>query len=124
MKLYKVLIYGGREWRNRAAVDREIERLIREHGVTNLLIISGGAPGADTMAKIRGKRLNVHVAEIDALWDTRNKGAGPQRNAVMAALEPNEAICFHENIEESKGSADMMKRLSADYDMASKLVTK
>lgn len=121
---HKVLMYGDRNWQDEAAVERELQRLIDIHGKTKLLIIAGGAPGADTVARIVAHRMDVHVCEVCALWDTRHRGAGPQRNQVMASLQPHEAICFHPNIAASRGSKSMMKILSDELDIASTLVTK
>lgn len=124
LNYYKVLMYGDRNWENQKAVERELQRLVSKHGKTKLIIIEGGAPGADTMARVVATRESVHVAHCAALWDTRHRGAGPQRNKVMAAFEPDEAICFHPNIRKSKGSKSMMKILSDELDLSSKLVTK
>jgi hypothetical protein len=110
--MYKVLMFGDRNYKHRSAVRREMRKLIRRHGTANLLIIEGGAPGADTMAKNEAMIQDVHCADIKALWDTRHRAAGPQRNKVMLSLEPNEGIGFHEDIEgSSKGSKDMRDRL-------------
>lgn len=122
--IYKALMYGDRDWKKRSPVEREVKRLIKKHGTSKLVIIEGGAPGADTMARVVAEANNVHVCHVAALWGTRYRLAGPQRNTVMALLEPDEAICFHENIAKSKGSKNMMKQLSDRLDMASKLVTK
>lgn len=116
MELYKVLMFGARDWRNRTPVKRELAKLVAKHGTSKLLIIEGKAPGADQMAGVVAHELNVHVAEVAALWGTRRNGAGPQRNTVMRLLEPNEAICFHHKpgrlrLKRGSGSADMKRQL-------------
>lgn len=109
IEIYKVLICGDRNWDRSYTriLKREIRDLIDEHGTTKLLVISGGAPGVDSLAKKIAHSLNVHVAEIVPLWDKRH-GAGPQRNKMMAALQPDEVIAVHKNISESKGTASML----------------
>jgi hypothetical protein len=92
-------------------VRRELRRLIRKYGTANLLIISGGAPGADTMARNEAWMQDIHCAEVKALWETRHRSAGPQRNGVMLALDPDEGVGFHEDIENSKGTKDMYNKL-------------
>lgn len=109
--IYKALLFGSRHWDDPMAIQKVIESLIQDQGTTNLLIIEGGAPGADTQVKEIGHQLNVHVAEIDALWNSRHQGAGPQRNKMMRALDPNEGVCFHANLARSKGSAGMKELL-------------
>jgi hypothetical protein len=111
ISLYKVVICGDR---NRKAyyptiVRREIRALKAIYGPTKLLLIAGGAPGIDTMVKEIGNEEDIHVAEIDALWNTRGRGAGPQRNLIMASLRPHEVIAIHASISESKGTARMLE---------------
>lgn len=112
--MYKVLMFGDRDWTKHGPIQREIRKLVTKHGVTDLLVIVGGARGADTISGNLAKLSNIHVAVVDALWDTRHGSAGPQRNKIMAALEPHEGIGFHEDIDNSKGTLDMYKRLLAE----------
>lgn len=109
--IYKVLMFGTVEWSNVKAVRREVKKLKKKYGTTHLLIISGGAPGADIISEMVAHEENIHVARVDALWSTRHKAAGPQRNEVMKELEPDEAIGFHPDIKKGRGSKDMYKRL-------------
>lgn len=113
--LYRVLMFGGRAYDKGDKVEKEVRRLRSEatHRGAELLIITGGAPGADTLCEVIGKAENCHVARIDALWNWRHNGAGPQRNGVMVALDPHEAVCFHANIKKSKGSASSLRLLKA-----------
>jgi predicted Rossmann fold nucleotide-binding protein DprA/Smf involved in DNA uptake len=107
MKLHKVLMIGGTDYNNYQAVDREIKQLVKVHGASRLLVISGGATGADTMSEVAAHENNVHTAVVKALWKTRHRGAGPQRNSVMIALEPAEAIAFGGD----NGTEDSVRKL-------------
>jgi hypothetical protein len=111
--LYKVLMFGDREWTNSAAIRRELRKLIAKHGTQCLLIIEGECTkgGADVIARVEAERANVHVARVHALWSTRYSGAGPQRNTIMRLLEPDEGIGFHPDIKKSKGTQNMAKQL-------------
>jgi hypothetical protein len=109
-EMYKVLMCGDRNWNDDDAIAQVMNELVEQHGVNNLLIIHGGAVGADVMAGEIANRFNVHTAEVCALWDTRHRGAGPQRNEVMLKLRPDEVIAFHGDIERSRGTADMVRR--------------
>jgi hypothetical protein len=109
--MYKVLMFGDRNWMATASVAKVIKRLLATYGTDDLLIIEGGAIGADQISGYLARASGIHVAEVKALWDTRHRSAGPQRNAVMAALEPDEAFCFHADLSKSKGSADMKRKL-------------
>ena len=123
MKLYKVLMYGSRHWQDMIPIGAELNRLVGTHGRGKLVIIEGGAPGADALSRELAEALSVHVCEVKALWDTRGRGAGPQRNKIMAGLEPDEAICFHGDIQNSLGSKSMMKILDEELDLATTLIT-
>lgn len=108
--MYKVLMCGDRRWWARGPILMELKRLIKKHGKEKLIIIAGGAAGADIMCEITAKELSIHVARVDALWSTRYKSAGPQRNAAMLALGPDEVVAFHDNIRSSSGTKDMVRR--------------
>jgi hypothetical protein len=108
--VYKVLICGDRDWVNLRAIDREVRKLVELHGSTDLLIIEGGAQGADQTAAFAARERSVHVAEVKVLWGTRHRrSAGPQRNAVMLSLEPDEVFAFHVDIEHSRGTKHMVR---------------
>jgi len=113
---WKVLICGARDWDDMKKIETEIKNLKRAcSGGRNvqsleLIIIEGGAPGADTMARLAAHKLDVHVAEVKALWGTRHRGAGPQRNTVMLMLEPDEVVAFHHDISKSKGTKNMVNQ--------------
>jgi hypothetical protein len=109
--LYVVLMFGARDWDEFLVVEREIIKLKETHGTKDLLIVSGKAPGADTCAAVAANKNDIHCAEIAALWGTRHQSAGPQRNDIMARLNPNEAIGFHKHIAKSRGTADMRRKL-------------
>lgn len=112
LNIYKVIICGDRKLREGypTLVRFVIRRLVRQHGTTDLLIITGGAPGVDTLAKEIGNSLNVHVAVVDALWKSRGNGAGPQRNTIMRKLDPDEVVGIHIDFEKSKGTIDMLRQ--------------
>lgn len=110
-ELYTVLICGDRNWTPEYAqvVKREVKKLVKKHGTTKLLIIEGGAPGVDSLVKLAGNAANVHIAEVDALWKLRGKSAGPQRNKIMAQMQPDEVIGIHMSYEESIGTKNMLE---------------
>lgn len=111
-KIYVVLISGDRNAKAKYVriLKREITKLVAQHGVTKLLILQGGCTGVDFLADRVATSLNVHSATVNALWKTRHGSAGPQRNTVMAELQPDECIAIHHDIEESVGTANMIQQ--------------
>jgi hypothetical protein len=114
-KIYKILICGGTGWGRAAPIKRELKRRLRDLKAGRLdakeiVVIEGKAPGADSIAGEMAKELNIHVCEVGALWDTRYRGAGPQRNSIMLALEPHEVWAFHTDLKKSKGTKDTVTK--------------
>lgn len=108
---YRVLMFGARDWPYTQPIVRELEGLKSKHG-KRLIIITGGASGADSEVAFQARSMDIHVAQVDALWETRGRGAGPQRNTAMLALIPHEGIAFHEDITASKGTNNMRNQLT------------
>jgi hypothetical protein len=105
MNEQRLLVFGDRNWDNFRAVKREIER--RMPGV----IIEGEAKGADTLARLAGEDLGIVVLQFPAKWSEYGRAAGPIRNRQMLDEgKPTEAIGFHEDIANSKGSKNMMEQ--------------
>jgi YspA, cpYpsA-related SLOG family len=107
--MIKVLITGARSYENPVPIERAIARLVSRYGINRLLIITGGAPGVDTLAKHAAVSLGVHCAEIKALWDTHHRAAGPIRNAVMLSLQPDLVLAFHWSLDDSKGTLNCVQ---------------
>jgi hypothetical protein len=108
--MYKVLICGNTDWAKEAPIRALLKRLRTKHGTSKLLIIEGGADGADQMAGRIARELNIHVVEVQALWDTRHRSAGPQRNAVMMSLGPDEVHAFHREGDADSGTGNMISK--------------
>ena len=70
------------------------------------ILIQGGAPGADRLAKTWADQYGVHHADVPALWDFYSKGAGPRRNSAMLLLQPDFLIAFPGG----NGTADMISK--------------
>lgn len=105
----KVLITGGRFWNDYETVLKELEKL-----PSGSIIIHGACCGADTIAGEIAKALGFTVREYPADWSTYPRAAGAIRNRLMLEREnlPDEPIelvlAFHKDIEESKGTKDML----------------
>jgi hypothetical protein len=106
----RVLICGARDYSDPLKIKRQVRMLKREFGV-DLLIISGGASGADTYARIACSLLGVAFCEFPAAWEFFGRSAGPLRNKWMLRWgSPNRIYVFHDNIEISRGTKDMVNQ--------------
>ena len=100
----KVLVCGDRNWINSTAMIREFEKLPKD-----TVIIEGDARGADKWAGKLGKSLfGFEIVVVPADWEKYGRSAGPIRNKVMLDMKPDLVLAFHSNIEESKGTKNMV----------------
>lgn len=78
-----VLFCGSRSWSDPLPIRRDMAAL-----PDDAVVIEGGAPGADRLARVEALRRGLHVATVPALWDLYGRGAGHKRNAAMLRLSP------------------------------------
>lgn len=105
-----VLVTGGRKYALGEGRDKIAERnhiystltAMREH-YGDIMVIHGGAPGADAWAKQACIDLQIHAAEVKALWGKLGPPAGPIRNSMMLKLRPDVCVAFPGG----PGTADM-----------------
>jgi hypothetical protein len=107
VKFTTVLVCGGRKYRDKAHVFEVLDQIHAHYG--ELVIINGGAGGADSYAHSWAIERNVHHAKMAALWHRFDKAAGPIRNSAMLALKPDVVIAFPGE----DGTADMVKQARA-----------
>ncbi len=100
----KVLVCGGRKYEDRKRVYDVLNEWENSQEIT--LLIEGGAPGADTLARDWARLNGVHVAEVKADWTSWGMKAGPMRNTAMLLLQPDFVIAFPGGT----GTADMVRK--------------
>lgn len=119
-----VLVSGGRNFDNVAQMKRVLDQVIGWSPTGKLRIVTGGATGADTLAKLwaieRGEehveypiaKDRAQAAAIGAMydWETHGKAAGGLRNQLMLERERVEqAVVFPGQ----NGTLDMLTKLFA-----------
>ena len=99
--MMKVLVCGGRDYADSAKVAAVLNE------IDPLVVINGGAPGADTLASGWAITHNVPYVEIKANWGKDGKAAGPIRNQRMIdKCKPDLVVAFPGG----RGTADMVAR--------------
>jgi hypothetical protein len=74
-------------------------------------VIAGGCRGADALAVRASKACGYPFREFPADWQKFGKAAGPIRNQRMLDEgRPDLVVAFHEDVENSKGTKDMIRR--------------
>ncbi len=104
----RVLITGDRDWDGAFLIYDTLRALASE---MNLLVIHGGARGADSHAGFAAHQLGLLVLKFPADWEQYGKAAGPVRNRLMLDIgKPHVVIAFHDRLfDGSKGTLDMVK---------------
>lgn len=97
-----LLICGGRRFFDYKMLCDAIEAL----PFSPTLVVEGGATGADSLGKAWAIQNNVHYAEVPALWNSRNKKAGFDRNSAMLLLKPECCLAMPGG----NGTADMVRK--------------
>lgn len=122
----KILITGDREWDNEdAIIDAYEDACLNWHTYpSDITLCHGNCRGADVQAGHIAEQLGMTVVPFQAHWqhtpncppkckEVIGRAAGVIRNQKM--LDDNSditlALVFHSNLEESKGTADMVRRL-------------
>lgn len=105
--MYRVIVCGGREYANQAAVWESLDILYAEH--PDLVVVQGGARGADKLARDWAHSNSVPLVTYEANWKEAGKRAGPQRNHKMLSEGAQLVVAFPGG----RGTEDMVKRALA-----------
>ena len=100
----KVLVCGGRDWRDKGAVWRVLAQLQPS------VIIEGGCRGPDTMAFQYGRDNCIPVETHCANWKQFGRRAGPIRNQEMIDKGKPDLVVACPG---GRGTADMVSRAKA-----------
>ena len=109
----RIIIAGSRKFNDYPKMVKELDNL-RIHlinSINPIEIVSGHAPGADTLGEKFAKEYDYPLKIFPAEWDKYGKAAGPIRNEQMAkyAAEADRGILIAFPIGESRGTKNMIK---------------
>ena len=113
----RIVIAGCRDYNNYEEAKEFIDICLKDFkGENEIIIISGGACGADTIGERYAQEKGFKVEKYLADWKRYGRGAGPRRNKQMAEI-CDCVICFWD--EKSKGTKSMI-----DYAIKYKKIVK
>jgi hypothetical protein len=103
----KILVCGDRNWKDDIKMNQVFRTLPND-----IILVHGDCRGADQMSAKIGKKFGFKVIAYPAKWNIYGKGAGPIRNQQMLDENPDIdlVLAFHNGIESSKGTKDMIQR--------------
>lgn len=108
----RVLICGDRGWCNdRISAQFATMRAYIYSLPLGTIVIEGEAKGADQLARNLALDRGLEVVRFPADWKQYGRAAGPIRNKQMLVEgKPDLVVAFHDNIEASKGTKNMLKQ--------------
>lgn len=100
----RVLITGSRNWEDRVTIETALQQVQAEAGITrdNVVVVHGGARGADRMAGWIAEQLGMKVEVHPADWERHGKAAGFIRNQEMVDADIDLVLSF--NRDDSAGT--------------------
>ncbi len=110
LRTMKFAILGTRTFNDYELMKRSLADLT---GVE--LVISGGAPGADTLAKRWANENGIEFIEFIADWDKYGKAAGPIRNEFIIKACTHVACFWDGKSPGSKNAIDLAKKHRKRY---------
>jgi len=91
MAMHKVaIVCGGRDYNDKDYAFCFLNENLPEC----LVLIEGGATGADRLGRLWAQSRGIHVATVNAQWGRYGKAAGPYRNVAMLRLRPDVVVAF------------------------------
>lgn len=106
----RILVTGSRDWYDKTVIRNAISSVPVEEG-EQVIVVHGGARGADYLAQECAYALGYIAERYDAEWNTYGKRAGYIRNKEMVEAGADICLAFIKN--ESKG-ATMCAKLAED----------
>jgi hypothetical protein len=109
----RILVTGSRDLANAYLVNATLDGVLdglmyAKPDDTDIVLIHGGAKGADTLAANWAASKGIRCERYNAQWDAYGKAAGPMRNQQMVDTGADVVVGFL--AEGSRGTADCLKR--------------
>ena len=104
----RMLITGSRDYKDKEIIIDAIEKYLGNEYIEDVIIIEGGARGADRIAQQHALDMGYIVETYPANWDKYGKNAGSIRNQEM--VDSGADICLAFPLEGSIGTYDCIRR--------------
>ena len=107
----RLLVCGSRTWAARDRLRAVVDGVARQ--VEDLVLIEGGASGADRLAGELARERGWQHEAYPADWQRYGRAAGPRRNARMLRHgRPEPVLAFTDDLDGSRGTADMVRTVT------------
>jgi hypothetical protein len=103
---YVLLICGSRRFNNFKVFSEGMNVITAKWGIPSE-VVSGGAPGTDTLAMEWAMWSKIPMGTFPAEWEKFGRSAGPKRNTIMVK-KANKVVAFVDD--QSVGTWDTIKK--------------
>lgn len=93
----KVLVCGSRDWNDPQTIKNRLLALKQQHG-GELHIIHGAARGADVIAAMYARSMDIPEQAYPAKWRQQGRKAGILRNLEMLDQKPDLVLAFWDGV--------------------------
>jgi hypothetical protein len=120
---YRVIFCGSRNWRSWHPILNAMLELATEH--PDMVVIHGGARGADEMVDNYAHKLGLTVEAFPADWQGRGRAAGPIRNRQMLDAGVDEVVAFKDDFDYSlkTGGTENMVKIATQAGIPTRVLT-
>lgn len=106
----RILICGDRNWSDSEFIGRVLDSYLSQH--KKVTVIHGACRGADSLGAREAYRRGLEVIAVPAQWKLYGRAASPIRNKQMLDMGVDMVIAFHNDIESSAGTRNMLLQSS------------
>ena len=103
---FPIIVAGGRDFNNYPLLCARMDSLLRGKNHADVVIVSGGARGADYLGECYAKERGYRVWRFEAEWDRMGRRAGYIRNSTMAD-HSDALVAFYDG--QSAGTGSMIE---------------
>lgn len=115
--MFRLLITGSRTWSDVAVIEREFE-VVAKHEGSAVVLVSGGAKGADTLCEQIAERHGWVVERHLPDWSV-GKRAGFDRNRKMVDLGADMCLAF---IKDDSAGASQCSRIAKEAQIPTRAI--
>ena len=112
--MFRVCVCGCRDFTDYDFF-RERCLLLLKNKMPNVIIISGGAKGVDTLAQQFADEFHLKNKIYKADWEKYGRSAGPKRNEEMVKVSEGVIAFWDYQSKGTKTTIDFAKKYSVDY---------
>jgi predicted Rossmann fold nucleotide-binding protein DprA/Smf involved in DNA uptake len=112
MKEFRVIIAGSRKYDDYETLRDKCNKILSlklSDPACQVIIVSGGATGADALGERYAREHGLAIESHPADWTRYGRSAGPRRNAEMAAVA-DALIAFPKEGEKNIGTLNMIEQ--------------